>query len=75
MLYRPEEVEAWIEASEVVPKPEDSTRNRKLGGRPQSRRGNHEAGHQFEPQLPARNGRKSLPPSPKSILRNRAQRA
>jgi Helix-turn-helix domain len=72
VLYRPEDVDAWIAASVVEPAPGNPARTRYLGGRPRQSRGTYAAGHPFEPQLPAGSGRKSLPPSPKSILRKKA---
>lgn len=75
VLYRPQDVEAWIAAAVVEPEPEDPVRKRKLGGRPRQNRGTYLPGHAFDPQFSGGSGRKSLPPSPKSILRKKAKPA
>jgi hypothetical protein len=73
VLYRPEDVEAWIEASAVMP-----SAMSKLEGvsakalvaqtKPARGRGRHKRLPTFAERAPMADGRKSLPPSPRSIL-------
>lgn len=73
-LYRPEDIEAWIEAAAVLPvtaAPTTATANQGLkrimatGGRGRAK----PPPRTSAPETPQRNGRKSLPPSANSWLR------
>lgn len=63
-LYRPEDIEAWIEASVVLPKAEKGTATAQYHPPPSGNRGKVRA-----PSAPPTGRRlKSLPPSPNSWL-------
>jgi Helix-turn-helix domain len=70
-LYRPEDIEAWIEASAVLPSSPPARLNEKVAPQerlsPKSGRGRARPPVQTPPNLT--NARKSLPPSTNSWLR------
>lgn len=70
-LYRPEDIEAWIEAAAVTPSAVDAKKARTVE-RPSSTAAQNGRGKArpapVPPTLP-KNGRKSLPPSANSWLR------
>lgn len=68
-LYRPEDIEAWIEAAAVMPAPEvGTTQNRKLVAAPGGRGRATPTPRAATTEPAQRSGRKSLPPSPNSFL-------
>ncbi|SHF32416.1 helix-turn-helix transcriptional regulator [Devosia limi] len=69
ILYRPEDIDAWIAASVVLPTdasvPRPASKKRLAG------RGTYARTASFDAPQPPGGGRKSLPPSPKSVLRKK----
>lgn len=70
-LYRPEDIEAWIEAAAVMPSALDTNTAKPLErpGPTVARNGRGKARPETVPPPLPKNGRKSLPPSANSWLR------
>lgn len=70
-LYRPEDIEAWIESAAVLPVSTDAKRDERPGlqNLAPSKSGRGRARPPIAAPTEPRSGRKSLPPSPNSWLR------
>lgn len=70
-LYRPEDIEAWIDAAAVLPTSQPSKPNAETLSRQNlaTKRGRGRARPAVQPPTKPVNARKSLPPSPNSWLR------
>ena len=71
-LYRPQDIEAWIEAARVTNQPTaigSSKASGKTPSPPKPAGRGRSAPRLPQPPVPGQHGRKSLPPSPNSWLR------